>query len=124
MEAYYVYEWLALTDDQKANTADLLEALQLHCVEDVNEVYERYVFYCGKQTTGESVDVSLADLKRLARLCDAETSMIRDRTALGIASDATRKKLLGTRETLTFSGSWTFVEHRKRLQCSLSDNCA
>lgn len=105
MEAYYVYEWLALTDDQKANTADLLEALQLHCVEDVNEVYERYVFYCGKQTTGESVDVSLADLKRLARLCDAETSMIRDRTALGIASDATRKKLLGTRETLTFSGS-------------------
>ena len=100
-DAYCVYESMSLSDEQRASTTELLAAFQRHSLGDTNEVYERYVFNNRKQNGGETFDVFVADLRRLVRTFgygDTEQSMIRDRIVLGICDDATRKKLLGTRD--------------------------
>jgi len=64
-------------------------------------VYEQYMFNKRQQEPGESFDTFLGDLRRLVRTCQygaVEDSAIRDRIVLGIRDDATRKKLLRTRQ--------------------------
>jgi hypothetical protein len=100
-EAYDIYANMEFeTDDDRAKPDTLIEAFARHCVGEINEIYERYVFHRRLQEPGESFNTFVGDLRRLAKSCGygtAEDSMIRDRIVIGIRDDATRKKLLQTR---------------------------
>ena len=85
----------------KADPDKLIDVFEKHCIGEVDEVYERYVFHRRQQELCESLDVFLSDLRRLVKSCDysnVEQSTIRDRIVIGIGHDATRKKLLQTRK--------------------------
>jgi hypothetical protein len=75
-------------------------AFEAHCFGAINTVYERYVFYQRRQENGETFEAFLSDIRRLVKTCDfgtVEDSAIRDRIVMGIRDDATRKRLLQTR---------------------------
>lgn len=101
-DAYEIYTTMEFADDADKDDPDkLIDAFEKHCIGEVNEVYERYVFHRRQQEPGESFDTFVGDLRRLVKSCDygvIEESMIRDRIVLGIRDDATRKKLLQTRK--------------------------
>ena len=101
-DAYDIYTTLEFeSEDDKAKPDKLIEAFERHCVGEVNEIYERYIFNNRQQQpAGESFDTFVGDLRRLVKTCGygtVEESTIRDRIVLGIRDDATRKKLLLTR---------------------------
>ena len=88
-------------EGDKADPEKLIEAFEKHCIDEVNEVYERYVFHRRQQEPGESFDTFVGDLRRFVKSCgygNVEDSTVRDRIVLGIRDDATRKKLLQTRK--------------------------
>ena len=101
-DAYEIYTTLEFANDADRDDPDkLVEAFERHCIGELNEVYERYLFNRRQQEAGETFDVFIGDLRRLVRTCQygtAEESVIRDRIVLGIHDDATRKKLLQTRK--------------------------
>lgn len=101
-DAYDVYSNMEFADEtDRSDPAKLIEAFERHCVGEINEVYERYVFNRRQQEPGESFDTFVGDLRRLVRTCEygtVEESAIRDRIVLGIRDDATRKKLLQSRK--------------------------
>ena len=101
-DAYDVYSNMEFADEtDRSDPAKLIEAFERHCVGEINEVYERYVFHRRQQEPGESFDTFVGDLRRLVRTCEygtVEESAIRDRIVLGIRDDATRKKLLQSRK--------------------------
>ena len=100
-EAYELYQTMEFTGDDDQDIEKIIDAFEKHCVGEVNITYERYNFNQRKQEIGESFDVFLSDLRRLARSCDygdVEESIIRDRIVVGIREDATRRKLLQTRK--------------------------
>jgi RNase H-like domain found in reverse transcriptase/Reverse transcriptase (RNA-dependent DNA polymerase)/Integrase zinc binding domain len=104
-EAYDVYRSLPLSAEQRKDVTEIIQALENFCVGSVNITYERYVFYQRAQETNERFDTFLGDLRRLAKSCQfdgMEDSMIRDRVVMGVKEDATRHKLLQTRD-LTLS---------------------
>jgi hypothetical protein len=100
-DAYDIYTTLEFeSEDDREKPDKLIEAFERHCIGEVNEIYERYVFNKRQQQPGESFDAFLGDLRRLVKTCGygtVEESTIRDRIVLGIRDDATRKKLLQTR---------------------------
>ena len=101
-DAYNIYTTMEFADEgDKADPEKLIEAFEKHCIGEVHEVYERYVFHRRQQEPGESFDTFVGDLRRLVKSCDygnVEDSTVRDRIVLGIRDDATRKKLLQTRK--------------------------
>ena len=101
-DAYDIYSTMEFATEADRNDPDkLIEAFENHCIGELNEVYERYIFHRRQQEPGESFDVFVGDLRRLAKTCEygaVEESAIRDRIVLGIRDDATRKKLLQTRK--------------------------
>lgn len=101
-DAYDIYTTMEFADEgDRADPDKLIEAFERHCIGEINEVYERYIFHRRQQEPGESFDAFVGDLRRLARTCEygaVEESAIRDRIVLGIRDDATRKKLLQTRK--------------------------
>lgn len=101
-DAYDVYSNMEFAEEtDRSDPAKLMEAFERHCVGEINEVYERYVFNRRQQEPGESFDTFVGDLRRLARTREygvVEESAIRDRIVLGIRDDATRKKLLQSRK--------------------------
>jgi uncharacterized protein YerC len=100
-DAYDIYTTLEFeSEDDREKPDKLIEAFERHCIGEVNEIYERYVFNKRQQQPGESFDAFLGDLRRLMKTCGygtVEESTIRDRIVLGIRDDATRKKILQTR---------------------------
>jgi len=101
-DAYEIFATMEFANETDKQDPDkLIDAFERHCVGDVNEVYERYVFHRRQQEPGETFDAFVGDLRRLVKTCDygtVEDSTIRDRIVLGIRDDATRKKLLQTRK--------------------------
>jgi hypothetical protein len=101
-EAYEIYQTFEFDDDNDRSDIDkVIEAFQRHCVGEINVTYERYVFNQRTQSPGETFDVFLADLRRLAKSCeygDVEDSILRDRIVVGVRDDATRRKLLQRRK--------------------------
>ena len=100
-DAYNIYTTLQFDNEaDKSDPEKLIDAFEKHCIGEINEVYERYIFHRRQQEPGEPFDTFLGDLRRLAKTCGygtVEESTIRDRIVLGIRDDATRKKLLQTR---------------------------
>jgi len=101
-DAYDIYSTMEFTEEaDKRDPTRLLEAFEKHCLGEINEVYERYVFNRRQQEPGETFDSFVGDLRRLVKSCSyeaVEESAIRDRIVLGVLDDATRKKLLQTRK--------------------------
>jgi hypothetical protein len=101
-DAYEIFATMQFDDEaDKSDPEKLIDAFEKHCIGEINEVYERYVFQRRQQEpVSEPFDTFLRDLRRLVKACSygtVEESTIRDRTVLGIRDDATRKKLLQTR---------------------------
>ena len=75
----------------------VLEKLEVFCVGETNEIYERYQFNNRDQDSGESIDSHVASLRTLAKTCNYGSlldSLIRDRLVVGIRDNGTRKRLL------------------------------
>ena len=88
------------TDDDRQDIDKVIDAFNKYCIGETNVTYERYVLNRRLQSSGESFDVFLADIRRLIRSCnynDLEDSIVRDRIVIGIQNDATRRKLLQVR---------------------------
>ena len=65
-DAYDIYTTLEFeSEDDKAKPDKLIEAFERHCVGEVNEIYERYIFNNRQQQPGESFDTFVRDLRRL-----------------------------------------------------------
>ena len=99
-EAYELFQTfqLSVADAKKINK--VLEAFERYCIGETNVTYERYIFNRRMQDSGETFDIFLSDLRRLVRTCEygtLEESIVRDRIVMGVRNDATRKKLLQTR---------------------------
>ena len=83
--------------DDANDIGRVLEKLELHCVGMRNEVYERYVFNKRVQEPGESFEAYTASLRTLIKSCNfgqLEDALLRDRIAMGIRENGTRKRLL------------------------------
>lgn len=100
-DAYELFETFQFDEDaDRTKLTPIMTAFEAHCVGAINTVYERYVFYQRRQENGETFDAFLSDIRRLVKTCDfgaVEDSAIRDRIVMGIRDDATRKRLLQTR---------------------------
>jgi hypothetical protein len=100
-EAYEIYQTFEFDDDENRSDIDkVIEAFQRYCIGEINVTYERYVFNQRTQSPGETFDVFLADLRRLAKSCEygaVEDSILRDRLVVGVCEDSTRRKLLQRR---------------------------
>ena len=55
--------------EDKADPEQLIEAFEKHCIGEVNEMYERYVFHRRQQEPGESFDTFVGDLRRPVKSC-------------------------------------------------------
>jgi len=65
-DAYDMYSTMEFTDEtDRRDSTRLLEAFEKHCLNEINEVYERYVFSRRQQEPGETFDTFVGDLRRL-----------------------------------------------------------
>jgi hypothetical protein len=100
--AYELFQTLEFEDEaHRKDITKIIDAFEKHCVGETNVTYERYVFNRREQDAGEPFDSFVADIRRLIRTCEygaIENSIIRDRIVMGIRDDATRRKLLQTRQ--------------------------
>ena len=75
----------------------MLDKFEELCVGKTNETFERYKFNIRNQETGESIDMYVTELRKLAKTCNygaLEESLIRDIVLLGVPDVAVRKRLL------------------------------
>ena len=76
---------LAQADQQ--DIIKVLEKLEVYCIGETNETYERYVFNKCDQQQGESFDSYLSALHSLIKICNFRTlqdNLLRDHVVLGI----------------------------------------
>ena len=101
-DAYELFQTLEFDDEtHRKDITKIIDAFEKHCVGETNVTYERYVFNRREQDAAEPFDSFVADIRRLIRTCEygvIENSIIRDRIVMGIRDDATRRKLLQTRQ--------------------------
>ena len=84
-------------DEERKDIDVVLEKLEVFCIGETNEIYERYQFNKRDQESGESIDSNVASLRTLAKTCNYGAlldSLIRDRIVVGIRDNGTRKRLL------------------------------
>ena len=84
-------------EDERKDIDVVLEKLEVFCVGETNEIYERYQFNKRDQESGESIDSYVAAPRTLAKTCNYGSlldSLIRDRIVVGIKDNDTRKRLL------------------------------
>ena len=97
-DALEIVDGLNFANDEERKDIDVvLEKLEVFCVGETNEIYERYQFNKRDQESGESIDSYVASLRTLAKTCNYGTlldSLIRDRIVVGIRDNGTRKRLL------------------------------
>ena len=77
--------------NENENSSDwkvAMAKLEAHCIGEVNETFERYVFNKRDKLQGESIDSYVSEQKTLAKTCKfcncLRDSLIRDRLVLGI----------------------------------------
>ena len=96
-DALHVYEGLEFAnEDDKKDIDVVLQKLQRYCIEETNEIYERYRFN-KVQEPNESLDAYVTALRTLAKTCSfgvLENSLIRDRIVIGVRDNQAHKKLL------------------------------
>jgi len=81
---------MEFTDEaDRLDPTRLLEVFEKHCLGEINEVYERYLFNRRQQEPGETFDSFVGDLRRLYEA--VEESAICDRIMLGVAYVTTRR---------------------------------
>jgi len=72
-DTYDIYSKMEFTDEaDRRDSTRLLEAFEKHCLGEINEVYERYVFNRRQQEPGETFDSFVGDLRRLVKSCSYE----------------------------------------------------
>ena len=77
----------------------MLQKLKVFYTGATNEIYECYNFNKRVQEVGESVDMSVAALRTLPKMCNYKTladTLIRERIVVGVRDNSLRKKLLQT----------------------------
>ena len=98
----------------------VMAKLEAHCIGEVNETVERYVFNKRDKLQDETVDSYVAELKTLAKTCNfcdcLRDSLIRDCIVLGIKNEQTMKKLLKMRD-LTLNKCMTRVVAKRSPKC-------
>jgi len=97
-DALEIVDGLNFANDEERKDIDaVLEKLEVFCVGETNEIYERYQFNKRDQESGESIDLHAASLRTLAKTCNYSAlldSLLRDRIVVGIRNNGTRKRLL------------------------------
>lgn len=97
-ECRHVYKHnLQLTEAERNDVKKVLDKLGEYFHQSKNVIYECYVFGCCKQEDGESIDTFVTRLREKAATCDygaLRDELIRDKLVLGIANEATRRRLL------------------------------
>ncbi|UYV72894.1 K02A2.6-like [Cordylochernes scorpioides] len=96
-EAYNIFEHLDLSDEQRNNSDEIINALTQHFTPKINIIYERSIFNQTNQETNESIEQYICRLRKLSSTCnyDAMTEeMIRDRLVLGIIDKQTKRQLI------------------------------
>ena len=81
----------------RTDVKKILELLEAEYLDDINEIYESYVFFTRQQDEGEPVTTYITELRRLASTCNfgnLTERLIRDRIVCGIADKSLRKNLL------------------------------
>nr|XP_039254308.1 uncharacterized protein LOC120331303 [Styela clava] len=89
------------SEEDKKDINKVLEKLELFCIGEINESYERYVFNHRGQLPGEHFDTFLSSLRSLAKTCNfgaLEDSLIRDRINDGVPDNDLRRRLLQERD--------------------------
>jgi hypothetical protein len=101
-EALDVFEGLPFADEaERSNIDKILELFEQYCLGEVNETYESYMFLKRTQNKGESIDLFVADLRRLIKTCNYGTfadRLLRDKIVIGIRDETLRSKLLEVRD--------------------------
>lgn len=97
-ECRHVYRYnLQLTPAERNDVKKVLEKLEEYFHQSKNVIYERYVFGCCKQEESEPIDTFVTRLRQKAASCEygaLRDELIRDKLVLGIANEATRRRLL------------------------------
>ena len=96
-DALNVLDGLLPSEEDQKCLDTVIEKFEEFCVGKTNETFERYKFNMRNQERGETIDMYVAELRKLAKTCNYQTleeSLIRDRVVLGIPEVAVRKRLL------------------------------
>lgn len=81
----------------RVTVSDLMGKMDEHCNPKVNETVERYRFFARNQTSGETIDKYVTDLRMLASTCNfgqLKDSLMRDRIVCCTYSSGWRERLL------------------------------
>ncbi|UYV66194.1 K02A2.6-like [Cordylochernes scorpioides] len=96
-EAYNIFEHLDLSDEQRNNSDEIINALTHHFTPKINIIYERSIFNQTNQETNESIEQYICRLRKLSSTCNygaMTEEMIRDRLVLGIIDKQTKRQLI------------------------------
>ena len=96
-DAMNIYDGFVLSDEERKDIKNILDAFEKYCIGETNETYERFIFNSRNQLDSENTDRYVAELRKLARTCNFQTleeALIRDRLVMGVKCDVTRGKLL------------------------------
>ena len=121
-EALNVLDGLCPDEDEQKKVDVVLEKFEDFCIGKTNETFERYKFNLRNQESGESIDLYVAELRKLAKSCNyqnLEESLIRDRVVLGVPDEPVRRRLLQEPD-LTSAKATTIVKAHEATQKQMS----
>ena len=102
IEGFELCKCLDFAEEEDRQKIDkVLDRLERHSVGEVNETFERFKFNQRNQEASELIDAYVSAIRVLVKSCNfaaLEESLLRDGIVMGIRDDATRKKLLQTRQ--------------------------
>ena len=96
-ECFQILQNLALTEEQRNSSTEVINRLDEYFLPRSNVIYERYKFNARDQAANESIDKYVTNLRHLAASCEfgnLKDQLIRDRIVLGICDDNLRSRLL------------------------------
>ena len=96
-DAMDIFDGFSLTDDESNDMDSILPAFEKFCIGETNEPFERFAFNSRIQNDGESVNVYVSELRKLAKTCNFENleeSLIGDKIITGVKYDVTSRSLL------------------------------
>ena len=101
-EGFELYETMDFADATDRKKIDkVLDRLERYFIGEINETFERFKFNQRVQEPYETIDCYVSALRTLIKPCNfaaLEDSLLRDRIVMGISDDASRRKLLQTRD--------------------------
>ena len=96
-ECFEIFKTLNLSEEDAADPARCIEALEGYFEPKRNEIYERYRFYTCDQGPEETVDTWVTRLRQLIKSCGfaavEQENLIRDRLVLGTRDKAARTRM-------------------------------